>query len=130
MTMMCFLSLDHQTGLPRSLVYPRTRKQGTLVNDSNIPGSDQHNLSPQADMSQMQERPACSGEQKNDLLCELNVIEQVANICRTTVVRGAWKSGQELAVHGWIYGIEDGILKDLDVCIASLDEISRVERIK
>ncbi len=78
----------------------------------------------------MQERPACSGEQKIDLLCELNVIEQVANICRTTVVRGAWKSGQELAVHGWIYGIEDGILKDLDVCIASLDEISRVERIK
>ncbi len=68
--------------------------------------------------------------EKIDLLCELNVIEQVANICRTTVVRGAWKSGQELAVHGWIYGIEDGILKDLDVCIASLDGISRVERIK
>lgn len=57
-----------------------------------------------------------------DLLCELNVMEQVANVCRTTIVRNAWKSGQQLSVHGWIYGIEDGILKDLNVCITEADE--------
>jgi carbonic anhydrase len=45
-------------------------------------------------------------------LCELNVIEQVANVCQTTVVQDAWSRSQELAVHGWIYGINDGILRD------------------
>ncbi len=68
--------------------------------------------------------------EKNNLLCELNVIEQVVNICQTTIVQGAWKSGQELAVHGWIYGIEDGILKDLNVCTTNLDEISQIHKIK
>lgn len=68
--------------------------------------------------------------EKINLLCELNVIEQVANICHTTIVQSAWRSGQELTVHGWIYSIEDGILKDLDVCIASVDEISQTHRIK
>ncbi|MDH3329096.1 MAG: carbonic anhydrase, partial [Desulfobulbaceae bacterium] len=69
-------------------------------------------------------------KEKNDLLCELNVVEQVANICHTTIVQSAWKSGQELAVHGWIYSIEDGILKDLNVCTTSLDEISQTHRVK
>lgn len=64
-----------------------------------------------------------------NLLCELNVVEQVANICHTTIVQNAWKSSQELTVHGWIYGIEDGILKDLDVCVTCLDEISHIHRI-
>lgn len=64
-------------------------------------------------------------KEKLNLLCELNVVEQVANICHTTIVQSAWKSGQELAVHGWIYSIEDGILKDLNVCITNLDEISQ-----
>ncbi len=63
-----------------------------------------------------------------NLLCELNVIEQAANICHTTIVQGAWKSGQELAVHGWIYNIEDGILRDLNVCVTNLNEMS--QRIK
>lgn len=67
--------------------------------------------------------------EKINLLCELNVIEQVANVCHTTIVQTAWKSGQELAIHGWIYSIEDGILKDLNTCIASLDEISPTHRI-
>lgn len=67
---------------------------------------------------------------KINLLCELNVIEQVANVCHTSIVQSAWKSGQELAVHGWIYSIEDGILKDLKVCITSLDEISQTHRFK
>ena len=48
-------------------------------------------------------------------LCELNVIEQVANVCQTTIARDAWERGQELTVHGWIYGIEDGLLRDLNV---------------
>ena len=67
---------------------------------------------------------------QHNLLCELNVIEQVANICHTTIVQKAWKSGTKLAVHGWIYSIENGVLKDLDVCITGLDEISSAYRVK
>jgi carbonic anhydrase len=52
-----------------------------------------------------------------DRLCELNVIEQVVNVCRTTVLEEAWERGQELAVHGWVYGIRDGLLRDLNVTI-------------
>ncbi len=66
---------------------------------------------------------------KIDLLCELNVIEQVQNVCHTTIVQNAWKSGHKLVVHGWIYSIEDGILRDLNVCVASGDEISETHRI-
>jgi carbonic anhydrase len=51
--------------------------------------------------------------EKIDLLCELNVREQVNNVCSTTVVQKAWAHGQELSVHGWIYNIENGLLKDL-----------------
>ena len=57
--------------------------------------------------------------EKINLLCELNVVEQVTNVCQTTIVQRAWKAGQELAVHGWIYNIEDGILKDLNVRVTS-----------
>jgi carbonic anhydrase len=46
-------------------------------------------------------------------LCELNVIEQVLNVCQTTIARDAWERGQELTVHSWIYGIQDGLLSDL-----------------
>jgi len=54
-----------------------------------------------------------------DRLCELNVIEQVVNVGRTTIVQGAWQRGQELVVHGWIYGLQDGLLRDLGVSIDS-----------
>ena len=64
-----------------------------------------------------------------NLLCELNVIEQVANVCHTSIVQKAWSSGQEISVHGWIYSIEDGILKDLDVCVAGSCEISETYRV-
>jgi carbonic anhydrase len=67
---------------------------------------------------------------RSNLLCELNVIEQVANVCHTTIVQNAWQRGQPLAVHGWIYGIEDGILRDLDVCITGMNEISAIHRIE
>jgi len=69
-------------------------------------------------------------DKKISLLCELNVVEQVANICHTTIVQNAWNSGQELTVHGWIYSIEDGILKDLNVNIENSDDISHTHRMK
>ena len=68
--------------------------------------------------------------ERADLLCELNVIEQVANVCHTTFVQNAWQRGQSLAVHGWIYSIEDGILRDMDVCITGSNEISSIHRMK
>jgi carbonic anhydrase len=54
-------------------------------------------------------------EERKDRLCELNVIEQVSNVCNTTMARDAWAAGRELAVHGWIYRLEDGLLRDLGV---------------
>jgi len=53
----------------------------------------------------------------HDLLCELNVIEQARNVCRTTFVRAAWARGQRLVIHGWCYGISDGLAHDLDFTI-------------
>ena len=50
-----------------------------------------------------------------DRLCELNVIEQVTNVARTTITRDAWARGQQFSIHGWIYGIENGLLRDLGV---------------
>ncbi len=58
-----------------------------------------------------------------DRLCELNVIDQVVNVCRTTIVREAWRRGQQLAVHGWIYALSDGLLRDLKMCVTNPDEI-------
>lgn len=52
-----------------------------------------------------------------DRLCELNVVEQVANVTSSTIVQEAWDRGQEVAVHGWIYGIDNGLLTDLDVTV-------------
>ncbi len=57
-----------------------------------------------------------------NLLCELNVIEQVANVCQTTIARDAWERGQELAIHGWVYGLSDGFLRDLHVTITGFEE--------
>jgi carbonic anhydrase len=56
-------------------------------------------------------------------LCELNVIEQTVNVCQTTVVQGAWERGQTLAVHGWIYGVADGLLHDLHRSVSSQQEL-------
>ena len=58
-----------------------------------------------------------------DALCELNVIEQALNVCQTTVVQDAWQRGQELIVHGWFYGLGDGLLKDLTITVAGSDEL-------
>lgn len=63
-----------------------------------------------------QELEGLDDEKKRvELLCELNIAEQVNNICNTTILRGAWKRGQSVTVHGWIYQLCDGILKDLQV---------------
>ncbi|MGL1959401.1 MAG: carbonate dehydratase [Colwellia sp.] len=59
--------------------------------------------------------------EKMNLLCELNVIEQVANICNTTILRKAWQAKQKLTVHGLVYNLQDGILKDLHVSVNSND---------
>lgn len=71
-----------------------------------------------------------SAEDKFNLLCELNVVEQVSNVCQTTIVQNAWKSGYGLAVHGWIYALETGLLKDLNVCITNKNEISMIHQIE
>lgn len=54
-------------------------------------------------------------QERLDRLCELNVVEQVSNISKTTIVNEAWERGQQLSVHGWIYGLQDGLLRDLKV---------------
>jgi carbonic anhydrase len=63
-------------------------------------------------------------QQRHERLCELNVIEQVANVSQTTIVRDAWKRGQTLAIHGWIYGIGDGLLRDLGMCVTAETELA------
>lgn len=64
-----------------------------------------------------------------DLLCELNVAQQVANVCHTTIVQNAWARGQSLAVHGWVYSLKDGLVRDLKCSVASADRISAAYRV-
>ncbi len=56
-------------------------------------------------------------------MCELNVIEQVVNVSQTTIVRDAWKRGQDLTIHGWIYGLKDGLVHPLGMDVASQEEL-------
>jgi len=68
-------------------------------------------------------------QRRSERLVELNVIEQVSNVCRTTIVQDAWDRGQELTVHGWVYGIQDGKLQELGMSVSSLAELApRVEQ--
>jgi carbonic anhydrase len=62
------------------------------------------------------------GDERLDRMCELNVIEQAVNVCQTTIVQDAWARGQELAVHGWIYRLQDGIVRDLKMTVSHPDE--------
>ena len=66
-----------------------------------------------------QELDSLAEESRIDRLCELNVAEQVANVCHTTVVRDAWARGQDLTVHGLVYGLQDGLLRDLGVSVSA-----------
>jgi carbonic anhydrase len=71
-----------------------------------------------------------NGEADLNTLCELNVAAQVRNVCHTTIVQDAWRRGQELSVHGWIYSLADGILKDLDLCISNPDQLAEIYRMR
>ena len=66
-----------------------------------------------------------NNQQRLDQLCELNVIEQVVNVCQTTSVQDAWSRGQTVTVHGWVYGLEDGLVRDMGISIASFDELEQ-----
>ena len=68
-------------------------------------------------------------DQRVDRLCELNVMSQVENVASTTIVQNAWQRGQELAVHGWIYSLRDGLLQDLDCSIDSAAGLPAAYRI-
>ena len=64
--------------------------------------------------------------QQENVLCEMNVIEQVGNVALSTIVQDAWLRGQQLSVHGWIYGLGDGLLKNLEVTMAQADAVVKV----
>lgn len=61
-----------------------------------------------------------------DRLCELNVIEQVGNLAKTTIVQQAWDRGQDLAIHGWVYSIEDGLVRDMEVTVRDRASLERI----
>ncbi len=65
---------------------------------------------------------------RQDRLCELNVAAQVANVCHTTIVQDAWRRGQALTVHGWIYSLRDGLLRDLDLTVQGAEQIASAYR--
>ncbi|MBL4850284.1 MAG: carbonate dehydratase [Planctomycetes bacterium] len=65
---------------------------------------------------------------RGDRLCELNVATQVSNLGSTTIVQDAWRRGQTLSIHGWIYGLKDGLLKDLDLCISDNQGLASIYR--
>ena len=79
------------------------------------------------DVHQKHERylgDALPTHEKQDRLCELNVIEQVTNVCQTTIVQDAWERQQDLTIHGWVYGLQDGLLRDLGTTISAADELA------
>ena len=65
--------------------------------------------------------------ERMQILSELNVVEQVINVGNTTIIQDAWGRGHKIAIHGWIYDIADGLLKDLDVCVASRKELNNLQ---
>jgi len=62
-------------------------------------------------------------EQRVNALCELNVLEQARNACQTTVVQDAWARGQEIVVHGWVYGLHNGLLEDLSITASCMEDV-------
>jgi carbonic anhydrase len=66
-----------------------------------------------------------SAERRVDALGELNVIEQARNVCQTTVVQDAWKRGQKLVVHGWFYGLQNGLLQDLCMTVSGSEDMNQ-----
>ena len=68
-------------------------------------------------------------EERINRLCELNVIEQVKNVGNTTIIQEAWQRNQKVTIHGWIYAISDGLLKDLNACISSSSDLAGLENL-
>ena len=66
-------------------------------------------------------------ETRLNRLCELNVIEQVLNVSETTIVKKAWANGADLTVHGWIYGLSDGLIRDLEVGVENIEEMKKLK---
>jgi carbonic anhydrase len=64
-----------------------------------------------------------------NLLCELNVMTQVSHVCHTTIAQNAWQRGQPLSVHGWVYSLKDGLLKDLDCTVDRAEQIADAYRV-
>jgi carbonic anhydrase len=71
---------------------------------------------------------AAAPARRVDVLCELNVIEQVMNVAQSTVVQDAWARGQSLSLHGWVYGLRDGLLQDLLMTVEGTDDLDRIYR--
>lgn len=69
-----------------------------------------------------------SDEEKGDYMCEVNVKEQVANVGRTTILQNAWRDGRKVSIHGFIYGLKDGKINNLDVTISSDDELKELDK--
>lgn len=67
-------------------------------------------------------------DRRVDRLCELNVMAQVYNVCYTTIVQDAWRRGRRLTVNGWVYGLRDGLVQDMRVCVSRPEEIPRIYR--
>ncbi|RYD66629.1 MAG: carbonate dehydratase [Verrucomicrobiaceae bacterium] len=65
-------------------------------------------------------------DRRADRLCELNVIEQVVNVCQTTIVQEAWERGQELSVHGWVYALHDGLIRNMEISVESAGVLAPV----
>jgi carbonic anhydrase len=63
-------------------------------------------------------------QDRSDRLCELNVIEQVVNVCQTTILQDAWDRGQQVTVHSWVYSLEDGLVRDLGLAVSDLDSLA------
>ncbi|MBC7500679.1 MAG: carbonate dehydratase [Herminiimonas sp.] len=79
------------------------------------------------DVHQKHERylgEAMPAREKADRLCEINVIEQVINVCQTTIVQDAWERGQDLTIHSWVYGLKDGLLRDLGVSASCAEDLA------
>jgi carbonic anhydrase len=79
----------------------------------------------QEDLRQLSDR-----QTRLNRLCELNVMEQVANVTQTSIVQAAWRHGQKLAVHGWVYSVQDGILQDLNVSVSGLEMVDPAYRLE
>jgi carbonic anhydrase len=76
------------------------------------------------------ELASLTGKALSDRMVELNVIEQVYNLCKTNIVQGAWADGQPLHVHGWVYALKDGRIKDLDVTVRDNDDMATIYQLE